>query len=128
MVCNHGILRVMLFILRGISVVCVGDRINYSSLVPTRSQPLPCPFLPFGDTESHICTNKRSKHTVLAHCLLFTEDGGQSAVDQARNEKSQVWLWGHHKQTEGLGETSDCLWASVCSSQNGNNKAALLAL
>lgn len=93
----------MLFIRRGISVVCVGDRINYSSPVPTRSQPLPCPFPPFGDTEATY-VQRSGVNTVLARCSLFPEEGGPSAVDQAPREKSQVWLRGHHDRQRALGK------------------------
>lgn len=65
MLCNHGILWVMLFITGGISVACVGERINYSSLVPACSH-LPTLSSHCPDLESQIHINKHSKYTLLA--------------------------------------------------------------
>lgn len=86
-------------------------------IIALRFQPVPNPYpvlFSHSGIRKAICVQRRGVNTQC--CFLFTEEGGQSAVDQAPDDKSQVWLRGHHKETAGPGETSDRLWASVRSS------------
>lgn len=76
-------------------------------IIALRFQPVPNPYpvlFPHSVIQKPHMYKEVSKHTVLARCSLFPEEGGPSAVDQAPREKSQVWLRGHHDRQRALGK------------------------